>query len=89
MTAISRIRTGAADHIGGYTDAVAVSGRGTQIFVSGTPSVRDDGTLPQRLHRRSPAVPMSDYPILGDCDDTGPTPAIGYRSSSATGRPGR
>jgi enamine deaminase RidA (YjgF/YER057c/UK114 family) len=36
-----------ADHIGKYADAVAVSGGGTQIFVSGTPGVREDGTLPE------------------------------------------
>jgi 2-iminobutanoate/2-iminopropanoate deaminase len=47
MTTITRIRTGVADHIGKYADAVVVSGRGTQIFVSGTPGVREDGTLPE------------------------------------------
>ncbi len=46
MTSIIRIRTGVADHIGKYADAVAVSGGRTQIFVSGTPGVREDGTLP-------------------------------------------
>lgn len=47
MTTITRIRTGVADHIGKYADAVAVSAGGTQIFVSGTPGVREDGTLPE------------------------------------------
>jgi enamine deaminase RidA (YjgF/YER057c/UK114 family) len=47
MTTITRIRTGVADHIGKYADAVAVSGGGTQIFVSGTPGVREDGTIPE------------------------------------------
>lgn len=47
MTTITPIRTGVADHIGHYADAVAVSGGGTQIFVSGTPGVREDGTLPE------------------------------------------
>ena len=47
MTTITRIRTGVADHIGEYADAVAVSGSGTQIFVSGTPGVREDGSLPE------------------------------------------
>ncbi len=47
MTTITRIRTGVAAHIGKYADAVAVSGSGTQIFVSGTPGVREDGTLPE------------------------------------------
>jgi 2-iminobutanoate/2-iminopropanoate deaminase len=47
MTTITRIRTGVADHIGKYADAVAVSGGATQIFVSGTPGVREDGTLPE------------------------------------------
>jgi enamine deaminase RidA (YjgF/YER057c/UK114 family) len=36
-----------AGHIGKYADAVAVTGGGTQIFVSGTPGVREDGTLPE------------------------------------------
>ncbi|MCA2322560.1 enamine deaminase RidA [Mycobacterium intracellulare] len=47
MTTITRIRTGVADHIGEYADALAVSGGGTQIFVSGTPGLRDDGTVPE------------------------------------------
>ncbi|OBG63050.1 Rid family hydrolase [Mycobacterium sp. E735] len=47
MTIIARIRTGVADHIGEYADALTVSGGGTQIFVSGTPGVREDGTLPE------------------------------------------
>ncbi|OBB80350.1 enamine deaminase RidA [Mycobacterium colombiense] len=47
MTTMTRIRTGVADHIGKYADAVVVSGGGTQIFVSGTPGVREDGTLPE------------------------------------------
>ncbi|OBJ53261.1 RidA family protein [Mycobacterium sp. 1423905.2] len=47
MTTITPIITGVADHIGHYADAVAVSGTGTQIFVSGTPGVRDDGTVPE------------------------------------------
>lgn len=49
MTTITRIRTGVADHIGKYADAVVVSGGGTQIFVSGTPGVREDGTLPEEF----------------------------------------
>ena len=47
MTTNTRIRTGVADHIGKYADAVVVSSGGTQIFVSGTPGVREDGTLPE------------------------------------------
>lgn len=47
MTTITRIRTGVADHIGKYADAVVVSSGGTQIFVSGTPGLREDGTLPE------------------------------------------
>jgi len=47
MTIITPILTGVAAHIGHYADALAVSGGGTQIFVSGTPGVRDDGTLPE------------------------------------------
>ncbi|OBH63606.1 enamine deaminase RidA [Mycobacterium colombiense] len=47
MTTITRIRTGVADHIGKYADALAVSGGGTYIFVAGTPGVREDGTLPE------------------------------------------
>ena len=46
MTIIAPILTGVAAHIGNYADAVAVSGGGTQVFVSGTPGVREDGTLP-------------------------------------------
>lgn len=49
MTTITRIHTGVADHIGKYADAVVVSGGGTQIFVSGTPGVREDGTLPEHF----------------------------------------
>ncbi|OBJ06446.1 RidA family protein [Mycobacterium colombiense] len=47
MTTITRIRTGVADHIGKYADALVVSSGGTQIFVSGTPGVREDGTVPE------------------------------------------
>ena len=47
MTIITPILTGVAAHIGHYADALAVSGGGTQIFVSGTPGVREDGTLPE------------------------------------------
>jgi len=47
MTIITPILTGVAAHIGHYADALAVSAGGTQIFVSGTPGVRDDGTLPE------------------------------------------
>jgi 2-iminobutanoate/2-iminopropanoate deaminase len=46
MTAITPIFTGVATHIAKYADAVAVSG-GTQIFVSGTPGLREDGTTPE------------------------------------------
>ncbi|ASW90958.1 Rid family hydrolase [Mycobacterium marseillense] len=47
MTTITPILTGVAAHIGHYADAVAVSDGGTRIFVSGTPGVREDGTLPE------------------------------------------
>ena len=47
MTIVTPIFTGVAAHIGHYADALAVSGGGTQIFVSGTPGVRDDGTVPE------------------------------------------
>src|ERR1700760_1039849 len=47
MTIIAPILTGVAAHIGSYADAVAVSGGGTQIFVSGTPGLREDGTPPE------------------------------------------
>jgi 2-iminobutanoate/2-iminopropanoate deaminase len=47
MTIITPILTGVAAHIGHYADAVAVSGSGTYIFVSGTPGVREDGTVPE------------------------------------------
>jgi len=47
MTIITPIPTGVAAHIGSYADAVAVSDGGTQIFVSGTPGLRDDGTPPE------------------------------------------
>jgi enamine deaminase RidA (YjgF/YER057c/UK114 family) len=47
MTAITPIFTGVANHIAKYADAIAVSGGGTQIFVSGTPGLRDDGTPPE------------------------------------------
>ncbi|OBG34143.1 RidA family protein [Mycobacterium sp. E3198] len=48
MTTITPIYTGVAAHIGKYADAIAVSGGGgTQIFVSGTPGLREDGTLPE------------------------------------------
>jgi 2-iminobutanoate/2-iminopropanoate deaminase len=47
MTTIDPVCTGVAAHIGHYADALVVSGGGTQIFVSGTPGVREDGTLPE------------------------------------------
>ena len=46
MTTITPIHTGVAAHIGKYADAVAVSGGGTQVFVSGTPGLREDGSPP-------------------------------------------
>jgi enamine deaminase RidA (YjgF/YER057c/UK114 family) len=47
MTIITPIFTGVAAHIGKYADAVVVSGSGTEIFVSGTPGLRHDGTTPE------------------------------------------
>jgi 2-iminobutanoate/2-iminopropanoate deaminase len=47
MTTITRLLTGVAAHIGSYADAVAVSGGSTEIFVSGTPGLREDGTPPE------------------------------------------
>jgi 2-iminobutanoate/2-iminopropanoate deaminase len=47
MITTTSILTGVAAHIGTYADAVAVSGSGTQVFVSGTPGLREDGTPPQ------------------------------------------
>ncbi|OBK21441.1 enamine deaminase RidA [Mycobacterium asiaticum] len=48
ITEITPVYTGVAAHIGEYADAVVVSGGGgTQIFVSGTPGLREDGTVPE------------------------------------------
>ncbi|OBH18277.1 Rid family hydrolase [Mycolicibacter sinensis] len=47
MTTVTPILTGVAAHIAKYADAVAVPGGGTQIFVSGTPGLREDGTAPE------------------------------------------
>jgi 2-iminobutanoate/2-iminopropanoate deaminase len=48
MTTTNQIFTGVAAHIGKYADAVAISGGGgTQILVSGTPGLREDGTVPE------------------------------------------
>jgi 2-iminobutanoate/2-iminopropanoate deaminase len=48
MTTVTPIFTGVAAQIGNYADAVAMSnGGGTQIFVSGTPGLREDGSLPE------------------------------------------
>lgn len=48
MTTSTRIFTGVGAHIApGYADAVAVSAGSTQVFVSGTPGLRDDGTVPE------------------------------------------
>ena len=47
MTAITPVFTGVAAQIAKYADAVVVSGGGTQIFVSGTPGLREDGTPPE------------------------------------------
>ena len=46
MTAFAPILTGVAAHIGTYADAVAISGCSTQLFVSGTPGLREDGSAP-------------------------------------------
>jgi 2-iminobutanoate/2-iminopropanoate deaminase len=47
MTTITPVLTGVAAHIGRYADAVSVSRGSTQIFVSGTPGLREDGTPPE------------------------------------------
>jgi enamine deaminase RidA (YjgF/YER057c/UK114 family) len=47
MTIITPIFTGVAAHIAKYADAVVVSGGGTQVFVSGTPGLREDGSPPE------------------------------------------
>jgi 2-iminobutanoate/2-iminopropanoate deaminase len=47
MTTITAIDTAVATHIGTYADAVVLSGGSTQIFVSGTPGLREDGTPPE------------------------------------------
>ena len=47
MTTITPIFTGVAAHIGSYADAVVVSDTDCrQVFVSGTPGLRDDGAPP-------------------------------------------
>lgn len=46
MSRITPIFTGVAAHIGSYADAITISGSGTQLFVSGTPGLREDGTPP-------------------------------------------
>jgi 2-iminobutanoate/2-iminopropanoate deaminase len=48
MTTITPIFTGVRTHIAPGADAVVVSvDGGAQIFVSGTPGLREDGTLPE------------------------------------------
>jgi 2-iminobutanoate/2-iminopropanoate deaminase len=47
LTTITPIFTGAAAQIAKYADAVVVCGGGTQILVSGTPGLREDGTPPE------------------------------------------
>jgi enamine deaminase RidA (YjgF/YER057c/UK114 family) len=50
VTTITAIFTGVAAHIAKYADAVVVSsGGGTQILVSGTPGLREDGTPPEEF----------------------------------------
>ncbi|WP_061556978.1 RidA family protein [Mycobacterium simiae] len=47
-TTTNRIYTGVGAHIAPtYADAIAISTGGTQIFVSGTPGLREDGTVPE------------------------------------------
>lgn len=47
MTSVTPVFTGVAAHIADYADATVVSGGGTQIFVSGTPGLGEDGTPPE------------------------------------------
>jgi enamine deaminase RidA (YjgF/YER057c/UK114 family) len=47
ITETTPIDTGIARHIGSYSDAVRVPAGYEQIFVSGTPGLRADGTLPE------------------------------------------
>ncbi len=47
MTTSTPIFSGVAAHIGKYADAVVVSSGSTQIFVSGTPGLCADGTIPE------------------------------------------
>jgi 2-iminobutanoate/2-iminopropanoate deaminase len=47
MSTIIPIDTGVAAHIGSYADAVVLSPATTQILVSGTPGLREDGTPPE------------------------------------------
>lgn len=48
MTTSTRILTGVGARIApGYSDAIVVSGGGTQIFVSRTPGLRADGSTPE------------------------------------------
>ena len=46
MTLVTPILTGVAAHIGHYSDALVLSGCHTEVLVSGTPGLRDDGTVP-------------------------------------------
>jgi 2-iminobutanoate/2-iminopropanoate deaminase len=41
------VQTGVARHIGRYADAVVVPAGCQQVYVSGTPGLRADGTLPE------------------------------------------
>jgi 2-iminobutanoate/2-iminopropanoate deaminase len=47
MTGPEALSTGIAHHIGRYSDAVRVPAGYEQIFVSGTPGLRPDGSLPE------------------------------------------
>jgi 2-iminobutanoate/2-iminopropanoate deaminase len=46
-TTFAPILTGVAAPIGTYAGSVVVSGGGIQVFVSGTPGLREDGTPPE------------------------------------------
>jgi 2-iminobutanoate/2-iminopropanoate deaminase len=46
-SAVEPILTGVAAHIGDYADAVRIPATAELIYISGTPGLRPDGTLPK------------------------------------------
>jgi 2-iminobutanoate/2-iminopropanoate deaminase len=53
MTDFQRFKTGVADQIGRYSDAISYSNTGRTVMTSGTPGLMPDGSVPESFEEEA------------------------------------